>query len=295
MLYENSKRTESRAKMFVAQPRRIAVHNLTTYTRQGLGMGELIGMRMGGNLRDERSSTRIWFVTTGYLVRLLAHHPEEFESHSHLVIDEVHERSIDSDVLCYLVRKLLDTYPHIRVILMSATLHVDLYANYFSEYNPGDGLFVGARRFPVQIVYAESIADVLGSQDRYVKKTIDMCSGYCDNAVAGKDVLSKLGQCQHSLAVCIVQQLEQVADGSSILVFVPGMDDIIALFEIFSQPSQSGIEYKCIAIHSDVPFEEQLDAWEPAAPGELKVIVATNAGDYHVLPAALTDSFMCDS
>jgi HrpA-like RNA helicase len=60
-------------------------------------------------------------------VRLAAHHPDVFASHSHLVIDEVHERSVDSDLLCMFAKKLLDMNPSLRLILMSATVHTELY------------------------------------------------------------------------------------------------------------------------------------------------------------------------
>ena len=66
-----------------------------------------VGMRMGHGIKDESEATRIYFVTTGYLVRLLAHHPESFQAHTHLIIDEVHERSVDGDILCLLARRLL--------------------------------------------------------------------------------------------------------------------------------------------------------------------------------------------
>lgn len=57
-------------------------------------------------VREESSSTRLWFVTTGYLVALLAHHMESFSKYTHLVIDEVHERSADGDIICLLAKKV---------------------------------------------------------------------------------------------------------------------------------------------------------------------------------------------
>ena len=49
----------------------------------------------------------MWYVTTGYLVQLVAHHPESLASHTHIIIDEVHERSVDADLLCLLARLVL--------------------------------------------------------------------------------------------------------------------------------------------------------------------------------------------
>lgn len=57
-------------------------------------------------VREESPSTRLWFVTTGYLVRLLAHQLESFSKYTHLVIDEVHERSADGDIICLLAKKV---------------------------------------------------------------------------------------------------------------------------------------------------------------------------------------------
>ena len=72
-----------------------------------------VGLRMGHGVRDEDPETRVFFVTTGYLVRLIAHQPAAFYSHTHLIIDEVHERSVDGDLLCLLARKLLQVIKNI--------------------------------------------------------------------------------------------------------------------------------------------------------------------------------------
>ena len=112
---------------------------------------------MGHGVREETSRTRLWYVcgccllciympaldrprpdrpdlsndyryvTTGYLVRLASHRPETFKDHSYLIIDEVHERSVDSDILCMLSRRLLDAHPKLKLILMSATVHTAMY------------------------------------------------------------------------------------------------------------------------------------------------------------------------
>lgn len=106
------------------------------------------------------SSIFINIFSTGYLVRLVAHAPQVFNNHTHLIIDEVHERSIDGDLLCLLSRRLLSEYPKLKLILMSATLHTELYKQYFHEFNtPYDieCLSVGCRRFPLDVKYVEDI------------------------------------------------------------------------------------------------------------------------------------------
>ena len=80
-----------RVKMFISQPRRIAAKSLVERVRScEPELRDFIALRMGHGVREyETSKTRAWFVTTGYLVRLLANHPEKFDDCSHLIIDEV--------------------------------------------------------------------------------------------------------------------------------------------------------------------------------------------------------------
>lgn len=66
----------------------------------------VLAMHSFYQVREESPSTRLWFVTTGYLVRLLAHQLESFSKYTHLVIDEVHERSADGDIICLLAKKV---------------------------------------------------------------------------------------------------------------------------------------------------------------------------------------------
>ena len=171
----------------VSQPRRIAASSLMKRLRGQVG--NKVGMRMGHGVRDDTDQTCIHFVTTGYLVRLVAHHPESFNDHTHLIIDEVHERSVDGDLLCLLARRLLTTHPRLRLILMSATVHTALYKAYFSNnpkeyYGEMDCLSVGVRRFPLDIRYLENLVsgngkDKMPSNVVHSAKKIIESAGKC--------------------------------------------------------------------------------------------------------------------
>lgn len=52
---------------------------------------------------------------------------------SHVILDEVHERDIDSDFIMIALKHLLAKKPTIKVILMSATINISTFANYFSN------------------------------------------------------------------------------------------------------------------------------------------------------------------
>lgn len=67
--------------------------------------------------------------------------------------------------------------------------------------------------------------------------------------------------------------------GSSVLIFVPGMADIEALTELIDGLRVPNVSFICLPIHSDIPFEEQMLAFNPPQQGEVKVIIATNAAE----------------
>lgn len=104
-LLEESQFFGENCRIFVSQPRRIAVVGMMRRLRPSLGYK--VGMRMGHGVRDETPETQLVYVTTGYLVKLMAHKPASLGKCTHIVIDEVHERSVDGDLVCLLARDLL--------------------------------------------------------------------------------------------------------------------------------------------------------------------------------------------
>jgi HrpA-like RNA helicase len=241
---------------------------------------------MGGGTREGDDDAQLTFVTTGYLVRFVAYHPEAFDNYTHLIIDEVHERSVDSDLLCYLSRKLLTTNSKLKLILMSATVHTTLYKDYFSGegYNYGDlqCLSVGRRRFENAISYVDDLVNGTCSGEvvlpsillTQAKKILSYDPKKKDprdpNSARELDVVILA---QYVLAKELIRW--NAKRGTAVLVFVAGMKDIDEFLEKFEEDE----DYKVIAIHSDIPFEEQEQALVAAKPNEIKVIVATNAAE----------------
>lgn len=219
IIYEDALEKNIPVKMMISQPRRIAADSLMKRVRSQLG--ENVGLRMGHGVKDESYNTKLFFVTTGYLVRLLAHHPETFDSHTHLIIDEVHERSIDSDVLCFLARQLLISHPTIRIILMSATIHTDLYQQYFSIHSPmsdsrlmksvGDleCLSVGVRRFPIEIKFLDDLLNMAMNERVFppnAPSTINKLMGILNNTRDQDGQISpKVSELQYVLVEMIIK------------------------------------------------------------------------------------------
>lgn len=119
---------------------------------------EEIGNTVGYQIRLESkmsSSTRLLFCTTGILLRRLESEPH-LSSVSHIIVDEVHERSEQSDFLLMILRDLLPIRPDLKVILMSATLNATLFSSYFER---APTVEIPGRTFPVEELFLEDILD----------------------------------------------------------------------------------------------------------------------------------------
>jgi len=279
-ILDNAEAKNIKCKMFVCQPRRIAASAL--FRRVKLTMGNKVGLRMGNGVKDGNDNAQIIYATTGYLTRLLAYHPEAFDDNTHLVIDEVHERSVDSDLLCMLARQLLSTNPTIKLILMSATIHTGLYKKYFEDFGLQHGQFygdmeclsVGVRRFPIQMHFLDDIEESkdVAIHSRKLAKGISVRMAKI-STVHEADIDNELIKMQYNLAVALVQA--KAVKGTGVLIFVSGIVDITEILERF----EGSDTYFCIGIHSDIPEEEQARAFDPTPYDKIKVVVATNAAE----------------
>ena len=149
-------------RWLICTPRRISATSVASRVAQE--RGEKLGAKgttVGYKIRLESvasESTRILFVTTGVLLRRLAEDPL-LAGVSHVIVDEVHERSIDSDFLLVLLRDVLPHRPTLRVVLMSATLNAAAFGAYFAGAAVAT---IPGFTHPVQEHYLEDILQVTG-------------------------------------------------------------------------------------------------------------------------------------
>ncbi|KAL4547972.1 hypothetical protein Ndes2526B_g07186 [Nannochloris sp. 'desiccata'] len=149
------------------QPRRIAAISVAERVASERGEpapGER-GSAVGYAVRLDSattSDTRLLFCTTGILLRRLASDPA-LSTVTHVVVDEVHERTLQGDFLIALLKDLLTHrraagFP-LKVILMSATLDSGLLTEYFGGCPV---LHAPGRTFPVEQFFLEDAMEVTG-------------------------------------------------------------------------------------------------------------------------------------
>jgi len=134
----------TRGRVLVVEPRRVACRSLASHVASL--EGSPLGARVGYRVRDENRATddtTILFVTPGVALRMLA--ADGLRGWSCVVVDELHERSLDIDLLLALLRSREDG----RVVAMSATLDGDRVAAFLGgTFIEGEG-----RAFPVETHY----------------------------------------------------------------------------------------------------------------------------------------------
>ena len=144
----------SECRMVCTQPRRIAATSIAKRVAQE--RGDPLGSQVGYSIRLETKQsrdTRLLFCTTGVLLRRLQA-SSALEDVSHVFVDEVHERSLDSDFLLIFLKELTQRRPDIKIVLMSASVNATLFSEYFDNcpvcHIPGF-------THPVQVLHAEDL------------------------------------------------------------------------------------------------------------------------------------------
>ncbi|MCF4006481.1 ATP-dependent RNA helicase HrpA [Corynebacterium uropygiale] len=137
------------------QPRRIAAR--TVAERIADELGQNIGEAVGYAIRfDDRvsASTSVKLMTDGILLAEMQR-DRYFEAYDTIIIDEAHERSLNIDFLLGYLKKLLPRRPDLKVIITSATIDPESFAEHFAapDGTPAPIIEVSGRTYPVEVRY----------------------------------------------------------------------------------------------------------------------------------------------
>jgi len=149
------------------QPRRVAAITLAEYVSKD--RGQELGDEVGYQIRfinKFSENTRLIYATTAIVLRRL-HSEPNLESIGCLIIDEVHERDVYTDFLLLLIKQMMleGRMPHLKLVLMSATLNADAFAEYFFKVNGESALkpvHIPGRMYDVLDWYWEDACETVG-------------------------------------------------------------------------------------------------------------------------------------
>jgi HrpA-like RNA helicase len=209
--------------------------------------------------RIDEVESRIHIITDGSLVAL-AKSDEILSKYGIIVVDEAHQHTVATDVLLGLARELVTTRDDLKIVIMSATIDVGSFRNFF----PGSEVVeVAGRTYPVHINYLEKAVP----SDGLVEKIIETIVYVHLNGKPGNILVFASG----------VPQIRKIAKGVT----------RILLNECPFDPEVAGN----ITIHSlyaKMPAVLQQDAANAVAPAprdgkpSRKVIIATNMAETSV-------------
>ena len=270
----------------ITQPRRIAAISISERVAEEMNtkIGDIVGYSV--RFKEKMSNkTKIKFVTDGMLVRecILDKYLSKYK---YIILDEIHERSIHTDILMMICKDLIINKKRndFKLIIMSATLNPKKYMEYF---NTNILLKIEGRKFPVKVY---NIAEEEENNINNNKNANDIIN----NNIKENDyydLISKyIDKCLNCILQIILSDNEENKNGD-ILVFLPGQEDIEDLQdlllskkeEISNEFPEKKIEFRILPLFGSLPSNQQMKIFKPLknkfGKNIRKIILSTNIAE----------------
>lgn len=245
----------------ITQPRRVAATMLAS--RVAEEKGTVLGHLVGYSIRFEdcfsAGITKIKFMTEGMLINEMMTDPL-LRSYSVLILDEVHERSLNTDIILGLLRKIIKKRSDLKLIISSATFEAETVYKFFNKNETFDKsqdtsviISVEGRNYPVDIFYKlESVPD-------YVKASVDTAIKIHLNEAPGDILIFLTGQ-------------EEVETAASMLKdYSRDMKNNSKVMKMF-----------VVSLYGAMPMSEQVNVFKRLSPNVRKIVVSTNIAEASV-------------
>ncbi|XP_063229909.1 probable ATP-dependent RNA helicase DHX35 [Bacillus rossius redtenbacheri] len=240
----------------VTEPRRVAATTLATRVAEEKGclLGQVVGYSIRFDECFEPNVTKIKFMTEGILLREMMADPL-LRNYCVIVLDEVHERTLYTDIVMGLLKKILRKRKTLKLIVASATVDAEELRNFFNlnstkdvNQNTATILSVDGRQYPVDIFYVkEPVPD-------YVKAVVD--------------------------SVTKIHLHEPMGD---VLAFLTGHEEVDRAVSMLkdhaAQRKEDGLKMLVLPMYGSLPNSEQLRVFRFTPRGLRKVVVATNIAE----------------
>ncbi|XP_022094525.1 pre-mRNA-splicing factor ATP-dependent RNA helicase PRP16-like [Acanthaster planci] len=226
------------------QPRRVAA--MSVAKRVSEEMGVALGEEVGYAIRFEDvtcEKTIIKYMTDGILLRESLRE-SDLDHYSAIIMDEAHERSLNTDVLFGLLREVVARRQDMKLIVTSATMDSDKFAAFFGNVPVFE---IPGRTFPVDTMFSKTAVE--DYVDASVKQAI---------------------------------QIHLQSSPGDILVFMPGQEDIEVTCDVIAErlgELDNAPQLAILPIYSQLPSDLQAKIFQKAPDGVRKCVVATNIAE----------------
>ncbi|RMZ92589.1 hypothetical protein DV736_g143, partial [Chaetothyriales sp. CBS 134916] len=306
---EHSKGRDCR--ILVTEPRRISAVSLARRVSVELGedkndlgtLRSLVGYAI--KLESKTSpSTRLTFATTGVLLRMLESSPD-LDQLDYLILDEVHERTIEMDLLFIVLQRLQQKQSTaLKIILMSATVDATKFSEYFGT---APILDIPGRAFLVETYFLEDAIENTNDVAASTTSTADFAQEdglaaeensielYGSSPAAVGDLTGYSARTRQRLAAMdeyridydlVIRLASAIAVkpkykrySSAILIFMPGFAEIRRLHNALLSTGCFENGWDIHMLHSSFSTEELERAFVVPSGGRRKIVIATNIAE----------------
>ncbi|XP_048066763.1 ATP-dependent DNA/RNA helicase DHX36 isoform X2 [Megalobrama amblycephala] len=302
----------SLCRVVCTQPRRISAisvaERVAAERAEPVGEGKSCGYQIRLQSRLPRKQGSVLYCTTGIILQWLRSDPY-LSSVSHLILDEIHERSLQSDVLLTIVKDLLIAREDLKVVLMSATLNAEKFSKYF---NNCPMIHIPGYTYPVKEFLLEDVVELLSfqpqQQDRRPRYRRGFMHGqntrpekeqkeaeyreswpcytrtlrdrYSDSTIDTLEMMDDDEKINLELIVGLIRHIVMKEDDGAILVFLPGWDNISTLNDLLVADQMFKSErFIIIPLHSLMPTVSQTQVFKKPPPEVRKIVIATNIAE----------------
>ncbi|XP_058076554.1 DExH-box ATP-dependent RNA helicase DExH8 isoform X2 [Magnolia sinica] len=262
------------------QPRRFAVVAIASMVARARNceVGGEVGFHIG-HLKVLTPRSKIVFKTAGVLLDEMLDKGIAALRYKVIILDEVHERSVESDLVLACVKQFMLRDNSLRVVLMSATAEISRYKDYFKDLGRGERVEVLAipslpqqTIFQRKVLYLEQVTELLG------KNSESSSDGYCSglsHCSANADMKPEEHQLIHDLVMHIHESETDVE--KSILVFLPTYFSLEQQWTLLKPLAH----FKVHILHRSIDTEQALMSMK-ICKSHRKVILATNIAESSV-------------